>query len=77
MKRTAIECDVCGDDIVCMDGVLEIKAVQHVSQMTKPVKYMKRVHVCPFCREKIRGLVLGEEKPVNVAEVMGGKNHAE
>ena len=80
MKRTVIECYICGDDIVCMDGTLEIRAVMHVSQMTKHVKYMKGVHVCPFCREKIRSLVLADEKPTgNVFDVMktGGNDNAE
>lgn len=80
MKRKVIECDICGDDIVCMDGVLEIKAVRHISLMTEYVKQRTRVHICPYCREKIRSLVLADEKPTgNVAYVMktGGNDHAE
>lgn len=80
MKRKVIECDICGDDIVCMDGVLEIKAVRHISLMTEYVKQRTRVHICPYCREKIRSLVLADEKPTgNVADVMksGGNDHAE
>lgn len=80
MKRTVIECDICGDDIVCMDGVMEIRAVRHISLMTEYVRQRQIVHVCPFCQEKIRSLVLGDDKPVgNVADVIstGGNKHAE
>lgn len=85
MKRKVIECDICGDDIVCMDGVLEIKAVRHfvVGSFGIGIEHSKqrtRVHICPFCREKIRSLVLADEKPKGiVADVMktGGNDHAE
>ena len=80
MKRKVIECDICGVGIVCMDDVLEIEAVRHISLMTEYVKQRTRVHICPYCREKIRSLVLADEKPTgDVADVMktGGNDNAE
>ena len=80
MKRTAIECDICGDDIVCMDGVLEIKAVRHHQAGPYRIKTRQELHVCYFCQKRIRELVLADDKPTgNVADVMktGGNDHAE
>ena len=86
MKRTVIECDICGDDIGWTDGVLEIKAVWHFvagggfGRGYEHSKRRTRVHICPYCREKIRSLVLADEKPTgNVADVMktGGNDNAE
>lgn len=80
MKRTVIECDICGDDIVRMDGVMEIRAVQHIQVGPHRSKRRKTVHICPCCQGGIRSIVLGDDKPAgNVADVIitGGNKHAE
>lgn len=82
MKRKVIECDICGDDIACIDGTLEIKAVLHIvvgGFWFEHCKQRARVHICPDCREKVRSLVLANEKRTgNVADVMktGGNDDA-
>lgn len=53
MKRKILECDLCHKEIHDLDGVIELKVVQHTTAYPDDhYRSREKIYVCPKCQQK-------------------------